>query len=131
MRGRRRRARCIGLNPSHTCFKPCGIRGRHLDTVTLQADEFEALRLMDYEGLYQEEGARRMGVSRTTLSRNVAQARRKLLDALLNGKVLLIGIADPATITDAGTHPDRLQRNRSEPGERHTIAQPGNRSGEE
>jgi predicted DNA-binding protein (UPF0251 family)/predicted Fe-Mo cluster-binding NifX family protein len=101
MTDRRRRTRCIELHPSHTCFKPCGVRGRRLDTVTLQADEFEALRLMDYEGLYQDECARRMGISRTTLSRSLAQARRKVTDALLNGKTLLIEVSDHATLSHA------------------------------
>ena len=66
MRGRPRRARCIGFDPSHICFKPCGVRGKGMETVELQADEFEALRLMDFEGLYQEQCAERMGISRTT-----------------------------------------------------------------
>jgi transcriptional regulator with XRE-family HTH domain len=58
--------------------------------VELQADEFEALRLMDFEGLYQEQCAERMGISRTTLSRTVIMARRKVADALLHGKRLVI-----------------------------------------
>jgi predicted DNA-binding protein (UPF0251 family) len=45
---------------------------------------------MDYEGLYQEECAERMEISRTTLSRTIALARRKVADALLNGKRLLV-----------------------------------------
>jgi len=93
MIGRRRRARCIGFDPIHLCFKPCGVRGRGLETIELQADELEALRLMDYEGLYQEECAERMGISRTTLSRTLAEARRKVADALLNGKRLVIARA--------------------------------------
>lgn len=105
MKDRRRRSRCIGWHPSHTCFKPCGVRGRRLNTVMLQADEFEALRLMDYEGLYQDECARRMGISRTTLSRSLAQARRKVTDALLNGKTLLIDVADQAMLSDSGARP--------------------------
>lgn len=98
MRGPRRRARWIGFNPSHTCFKPCGVRGRGLDTVELRADEFEALRLMDYEGLYQEECAQRMGISRPTFSRMVAEARRKVADVLLHGKRLLIATQPEATV---------------------------------
>jgi len=104
MKDRRRRARCIEWNPSHTCFKPCGVRGRRLITVTLQADEFEALRLMDYEGLYQDECAQRMGISRTTLSRSVAQARHKVIDALLNGKTLLIDVAEQVLVPHCGRH---------------------------
>ena len=90
VRGRPRRARCIGFDPIHICFKPCGVRGRGLETVELQVDEFEALRLMDFEGLYQEQCAERMGISRTTLSRTVIMARRKVADALLHGKRLVI-----------------------------------------
>lgn len=95
MPGRRRRARCIGFDPRIRCFKPCGRPGRGLETVVLRADELEALRLADLEGLYQEACAQRMGVSRTTLSRTLAEARRKLTDALINGKRLIVE-PDPA-----------------------------------
>jgi hypothetical protein len=60
----------------------------------LRADELEALRLMDFEGLYQQECALRMGISRTTLSRTVAEARRKVADVLLNGKRLVVAAAE-------------------------------------
>ena len=90
MPGRRRRTRCIGFDPAVRCFKPCGRQGRALETIILRADELEALRLTDLEGLYQEAAAARMGVSRTTLSRTLAEARRKLTDALINGKRLLV-----------------------------------------
>jgi uncharacterized protein len=88
--GRRRRARCIGLAPGFICFKPCGKPGRGLQSVELRIDELEALRLSDLEGLYQEECARRMQISRTTLSRTLAQAHRKVADALPGGKRLVI-----------------------------------------
>ena len=51
-------------------------------------DEFESLRLADLEGLYQEEASARMKVSRSTFSRIVETARRKVADALVHGKVL-------------------------------------------
>jgi predicted DNA-binding protein (UPF0251 family) len=75
MPGRRKRARCIGFDPGFICFKPCGRPGRGMETLELEADELEALRLSDFEGLYQEECARRMGISRTTLSRTLVHAR--------------------------------------------------------
>lgn len=90
MPGRTRRARCIGFDPGFLCFKPCGRPGRGLETLTLRADELEALRLADLEGLYQEDCAARMGISRTTFSRTLAQARRTVSDALINGKRLLV-----------------------------------------
>ena len=84
MPGRRKRARCIGFDPDFICFKPCGRPGRGMETLELGADELEALRLSDFEDLYQEECARRMGISRTTLSRTLATAHRKVADALLH-----------------------------------------------
>jgi predicted DNA-binding protein (UPF0251 family) len=71
-------------------FKPAGIEMRALEEVTLQLDEIEALRLTDLEGLYQEEAAARMGISRPTLSRISAEARWKVADALVNGKALRV-----------------------------------------
>jgi uncharacterized protein len=100
MPGRRRRARCIGFDPGFLCFKPCGRPGRGMETLTLRADELEALRLADLEGLYQEDCAQRMGISRTTLSRTLAEARRKVSDALLNGKRLIV--AAPPETAEAG-----------------------------
>ena len=66
----------------------------------LRRDELEAMRLADLEGLYQEECAKRMGISRTTLSRTLAQARRKVVDALINGKRLLVETAAETPAAD-------------------------------
>lgn len=52
----------------------------------LTLDGLEALRLADLEGLYQEEAARRMDVSRTTFARVLATARGAVADALVHGK---------------------------------------------
>jgi predicted DNA-binding protein (UPF0251 family)/predicted Fe-Mo cluster-binding NifX family protein len=71
-------------------LKPAGIPARDLEEVILGFDEAEALRLADLEGLYQEAAARSMGVSRQTFGRIVEIARRKVADALLNGKALRI-----------------------------------------
>jgi uncharacterized protein len=62
-----------------------------LEEVALSVDEFEALRLADLEGLYQDGAARRMGVSRATFGRIVEAARRKVAEALVHGKALKIG----------------------------------------
>jgi uncharacterized protein len=50
----------------------------------------ESLRLSDLEGCYQEEAARQMGVSRSTFQRMLAEARRKVAQALVNGAALRI-----------------------------------------
>lgn len=69
-------------------FKPAGVPARELEETRLGFDEAEALRLADLEGLYQEAAARSMGVSRQTFGRIVEAARRKVADAILNGKAL-------------------------------------------
>jgi predicted DNA-binding protein (UPF0251 family) len=72
-------------------FKPQAVPLNRLPQVSLTLDGLEALRLADLEGLYQEEAARRMEVSRPTFARIVAEARKAVADALVNGKALAIG----------------------------------------
>ncbi|NKN33682.1 DUF134 domain-containing protein [Marichromatium bheemlicum] len=115
MPGRRRRVRRIGLDPGRICFKPCGRQGSTLETVVLRADEMEALRLCDLERLYQEESARRMGISRTTLSRTLAQARAKVTGALLVGQRLVIQIPEHGEDQPHGVSPSDNDRPRSVP----------------
>jgi len=71
-------------------FKPSGVPGRQLGEVELGLDEFEAIRLADLEGLYHDEAAKDMGVSRATFGRMVEAARHKVAEALVNGKMLVI-----------------------------------------
>ena len=94
MVGRRRKRRNIDFDHSKTCFKPCGIRHIELESVELLEDEMEALRLADYKGLYQQDCADMMGISRTTFSRLIESARKKVTDALLNSKSLKIKIKE-------------------------------------
>jgi predicted DNA-binding protein (UPF0251 family) len=69
-------------------FKPAGVPIRLLEEVVLALDELEALRLADLDGLYQEQAAERMKISRPTFARIVEQARRKVAEALVHGKAL-------------------------------------------
>ncbi len=82
-------------------FKPAGIPMRDLEEVILTLDEAEAVRLADIESLYQEAAARRMGVSRQTFGRIVDSARKKIADAVINGKALRIEGGE-VTIHDEG-----------------------------
>jgi predicted DNA-binding protein (UPF0251 family) len=84
------KCRRIGWEPAASLFKPAGLPGHTLEEVTLSLDELEAARLADLEGLYQEEAALRMEVSRQTFGNIVASARRKLADCVVNGKLLRI-----------------------------------------
>ena len=71
-------------------FKPSGIPACQLLTEELGLDEFEALRLCDYDGMNQIEAAEAMGISRGTVQRLLASGRRKVVDSLLNQKALRI-----------------------------------------
>ena len=82
--------RRIGAPIYPRVMKPAGIPARELEEVRLGFDEAEALRLADLEGLYQEAAARSMDVSRQTFGRIIESARRKVADAVLNGKALRI-----------------------------------------
>ena len=88
--GRRKIRRNIEKDHTKVCFKPCGIRRDRLEKMVIDEDEMEALRLSDFEGLYQQECADKMGVSRTTFSRLIENARKKISDALLHNKAISI-----------------------------------------
>lgn len=87
---RPKKIRWISGAPGVTYFKPQGVPLRMLDQVNLTVDELEAIRLADYEGLSQEAGAEQMRISRATFGRIAAEARRKVTDALINGKAVQI-----------------------------------------
>ena len=91
-RGRPRRTRMIETEGIWRCYAPCCSRGeqRPRETVTLLPEELEAFRLVDSEGLDQESAAERMHISRRTLWRDVHTARKKVADALSEGKVIII-----------------------------------------
>jgi len=87
---RPRRCRRVWLEPSVTYFKPAGIPVRELEEVVLTVDEFEAIRLKDLEGLEQEEASKKMNISQPTFFRLLDSARKKIADAIINGKAIKI-----------------------------------------
>lgn len=91
---RRKRRRNIGFTASASYYKPAGIPMRGCVDVIIGEDEMEALRLADLEGLYHEDAAARMEVSRQTFGRIIASARQKIADALINGKAIKIETGD-------------------------------------
>lgn len=84
------RMRRIRGNPNSVYFKPAGIRMVELESIILAMDEFEALRLKDYENVEQEEAAKKMNISQPTFHRILLSARRKISDAIINGKAIKI-----------------------------------------
>ncbi len=71
-------------------FKPIGTPISHLEMVEIDADEMEAMTLCDREAMTQAEAGEQMGVSRGTIQRLVTSGRKKVIDALLNGHVIVI-----------------------------------------
>jgi predicted DNA-binding protein (UPF0251 family)/predicted Fe-Mo cluster-binding NifX family protein len=69
-------------------FMPTGISMCNLEEVHIELDEFEAIRLCDYEGLSQIQASEEMEVSRATIQRLLQSARLKVVDALLHYKVI-------------------------------------------
>jgi len=87
------RPRChrrITHSPPADYFKPRGIPLRDLKEIELEPDELEALRLADLNGLYRQEAAKKMGISRQTFDRIVRRARAKVAEALVEGFALRI-----------------------------------------
>ena len=72
--------------PAAIIFKPAGVSVLELEVVVMTLDEFEALRLSDLEGLYQEQAAAQMNVSRATFGRILRSAHRKVADAIVHVK---------------------------------------------
>lgn len=83
---RQKKPRKIQGPPTVTGFKPIGEKADPKDEVRLLMEEYEAIRLCDYEDLFQEEAAEKMGVSRPTLTRIYDRARKKVAKAFSEGK---------------------------------------------
>ena len=84
------KTRRIGCKPNSNYFKPRGIPVADLGEVVLTMDELEAVRLADFEGIYQEAAAKRMNVSRQTFGNIIKSAHHKIAEALVNAKALRI-----------------------------------------
>ncbi|HHT37677.1 MAG TPA: DUF134 domain-containing protein [Firmicutes bacterium] len=87
----RKRKRVCRL-PFHKHFHPAGMV--RADEVILTVEEYETLRLIDHEGLIQEECAEIMHVARTTVQRLYNSARKKIAEALVEGKIIRIDGGD-------------------------------------
>ncbi|MDG6225516.1 MAG: DUF134 domain-containing protein [Candidatus Thermoplasmatota archaeon] len=88
--GRYRSSRIIENVPDVTFFKPAGVPMWSMEIVDISYPELESLRLVDYEGLTQEEAASKMGISRRSLWSDLNNARKKVAYALSMGCALQI-----------------------------------------
>jgi len=86
----RRSRRWVSHIPPSFLFNPVGEDGSEPEQVVLSVGEIEALRLVDYLGLTQDEASFKMHVSRKTLWSDLQRARKKVVDALIHGKAIKI-----------------------------------------
>lgn len=109
-RGRKKKVRYIQKMPKTSQFSPRGNPGRP-DEAQLNIDHYEAIKLADYQGYNQSEGAKAMGISRPTFGRILREARKILADALTNSKIIRIRTGD----TQVGVRPHNLPIKRELP----------------
>jgi predicted DNA-binding protein (UPF0251 family) len=76
--------------PENNRFGPLDSPADVKKHVNMTVDEYETIRLIDLEGFTQEECAKQMNVARSTVQGIYMEARKKLAETLVNGKVLLI-----------------------------------------
>lgn len=87
---RPKRRRHIHRPPLASGFAPFGIASGVNGSLTLLYEEFESLRLADYEGIPQQDAAEQMEISRPTFSRIYDQARQKIARAMVEGLSIVI-----------------------------------------
>jgi len=76
--------------PNSSYFKPAGIRMIEIEESALTMPEFEAIRLVDLKEVPQEQAGKQMQISQSTLSRILKFGRKKIADAIVNGKAIKI-----------------------------------------
>jgi predicted DNA-binding protein (UPF0251 family) len=76
--------------PASSQFGPVDIQAVQDNFVTMKIEEYETIRLIDLEGLTQEDCAKQMDIARTTVQGIYNDARKKLAESLINGKMLRI-----------------------------------------
>lgn len=87
---RPRKCRKVCCLPESNLFGPINALYNPNNVITMTVEEYETLRLIDFEGMMQEECAEKMGVARTTVQRIYNDARKKLAQCLVEGTLLKI-----------------------------------------
>jgi len=87
---RPRKWRKVCCLPQSSRFGPLDLRVDIENYVNMKVDEYETIRLIDLEGFTQEECAKQMNIARTTVQGIYNEARKKIAESLVHGKVLWI-----------------------------------------
>ena len=87
---RPRKWRKVCCLPESNLFGTLNSSNVKTEIIRMTVEEYETIRLIDLIGYTQEECADQMNIARTTVQRIYFDARRKLSDSLVNGKILNI-----------------------------------------
>lgn len=87
---RPRKWRTVCSLPQSNRFGPLDAPVNAENFIIMTVDEYETIRLIDLNGLTQEECANQMDIARTTVQGIYNEARKKVADFLVNGKLLMI-----------------------------------------
>jgi len=87
---RPKKVRKVSFAPDVVYFKPRAVPLSELKEIELNLDELEAMRLCDLEKMGQKEVAEKMKISQSTLSRIITSARKKIAQALVEGRAIAI-----------------------------------------
>ena len=87
---RPQKSRKVCNPPKMLGFKPFGIANCDTESIVMQFDEYEAIKLVNYDNLPQDEAAELMDVSRPTLTRIYNSALVKIAQAFVEGKTIVI-----------------------------------------
>ena len=90
MSPRPKRMRRMNSLPSFRGFMPVGKTGSLGNAIVLNYDEYEAIKLCDYDGLIQLEASKLMNISRPTFTRVYESARKKVAQAIIEVRPLQI-----------------------------------------
>lgn len=101
---RPRKLRRVCFMPKEDEYGPINPRSINEEIIIMTIDEYETIRLIDLEGMTQEECSERMRVARTTVQRIYNDARKKLADSLVNGRRLKIQGGDFKLCSEGGPH---------------------------
>lgn len=84
------RTRRVRFRPGITYFKPAGVPMSRLNEIVLTMEEFESIRLKDHERMEQSKAAEKMNISQPTFNRVLTSARKKIAEAITEGKAIKI-----------------------------------------
>lgn len=117
---RPRKLRRVCFLPEKDEYGPINTQIKNKEIIIMTVDEYETIRLIDLEGMTQEQCADKMNVARTTVQRIYNDSRKKIATSLVNGQVLKIEGGDFKLCSEGGPNYGcgrckRMRKGKNEP----------------